>query len=373
MVLLTSSAVSVIISSGVVCTFTFLLFLSGYVLQQQTVRSLQEAIRQPPERKPVPTLPAKFRHQDNETFEAVVRESLDEAGQPLVIEEPLSQRPRQPSGMIQVSVDVTRGQQSLGNDPQEKKGHQAAQQYVESSEDPLYERLAYMFALLQPSDLCSALLFTEEHRKSSSLAIKPSIVLLYPSTWESSSAHEHTSVLKFMRNIQDQYSLIYHPVEIRDSWEVNAQLLGELQWTRWEYDRALYLRSPGMALNIGALDEALASSILRKSWAPLSATSGNNPDVLLYTPRGLQSPRKEMRRLVASAVASDAYEDQVYAESQVEKSAYVLLDEELLLHNQDEDDWTRLILDRFSRGRRSVCAGSGVMEDMEESNKYTNL
>jgi len=244
---------------------------------------------------------------------------------------------------------------------------------VEASEDPLYERLAYMFALLQPSDLCSALLFTEEHRKISSLAIKPSVVLLYPSTWESSSDHQYTSVLKFMREIQEQYNLIYHPVQVTDTWEVNAQLLGELQWTRWDYDRALYLRSPGMAMDIRALDEALASSLLRKSWSPLSATSGNNPDVLLYTRKGLQIPRKEMRRLVASAAASDAYEDQLYAESRVERSAYVLLDEELLLHNQDEDDWTRLILKRFSRGRRTVCAGSGILEDMKESDTGTNL
>ncbi|KEF52923.1 uncharacterized protein A1O9_10829 [Exophiala aquamarina CBS 119918] len=373
MVLLTSSAVSVVISSGVVCTFTFLLFLSGYVLQQQTVRSLQEAIRQPAERKPVPTLPAKFRHQENETVEAVIGESQDGSGRPLAIDEPLSQRPRHESGFIQVPVDMTRGEQALGNEPPGGQGQADAQQRFQSSDERLYEHLAYMFALLQPSDLCSALLFAEEHRKLSSLAVKPSVVLLYPSTWESSSRHQHTSVLKFMRDIQEQYSLIYHPVQISDSWEVNAQLLGELQWTRWGYDRALFLRSPGMATDVRALDEALASSILRKSWAPLSATSGNNPDVLLYTPKGLQIPRKEMRKLVASAVASDAYEDQVYAESRVEKSAYVLLDEELLLHNQDEDDWTRLILNKFSRGRRAVCAGSGILEDMKESDTHTNL
>lgn len=364
MVLLTSSAVSVMISSGVVCTFTFLLFLSGYVLQQQTVRSLQEAIRQPPERKPVPTLPAKFRHQENESVEAVV------GGEPLAIDEPLSQRPRQGQGMVQVTVPVQvdadgQHQRQLGNESPERKDRGAAQSPGSSAEDPLYERLAYMFALLQPSDLCSALLFTQEHRKSSSLAIQPSVVLLYPSTWETSSAGQHTSVLKFMRGIQEQYDLVYHPVQISNGWDVNAQLLGELQWTRWDYDRALYLRSPGLAINMGALDEALASSVLRKSWAPLSATSGNNPDVLLYTPKGLQSPRKELRSLVASAVVSDAYEDQVYAESRVDKSAYVLLDEELLLHNQDEDDWTRSILNRFNHGRRSVCAGSGILEDME--------
>lgn len=365
MVLLTSSAVSVIISSGVVCTFTFLLFLSGYVLQQQTVRSLQEAIRQPAQRQPVPTLPAKFRHDEEvETVEAVVGEALD--GALATGEEPLSQRHRQAPGMIRVPIEGSRGQQqqALENESPERKTQPDAHQQAGSPEDPLYERLAYMFALLQPSDLCSALLFTQEHRQSSSLAIHPSVVLLYPSTWEASSDHQHTSVLKFMRDIQEQYNLIYHPVQISDGWEVKTQLLGELQWTRWDYDRALYLRSPGLTINMGALDEALASSILRKSWAPLSATSGNDPDVLMYTPRGLQSPRKELRRLVASAVVSDAYEDQVYAESRVDKSAYVLLDEELLLHNQDEDDWTRRILDRFTQGRRSVCAGSGILEDL---------
>lgn len=49
--LLTSSHVSMLLSSGVVIFFTSLLFLSGYVLQQQTVASLQTAIKpkiQPP-------------------------------------------------------------------------------------------------------------------------------------------------------------------------------------------------------------------------------------------------------------------------------------------------------------------------------------
>ena len=49
--LLTSSHVSMLLSSGVVILFTGLLFLSGYVLQQQTVASLQTAIKpriQPP-------------------------------------------------------------------------------------------------------------------------------------------------------------------------------------------------------------------------------------------------------------------------------------------------------------------------------------
>ncbi|EPE35046.1 hypothetical protein GLAREA_10741 [Glarea lozoyensis ATCC 20868] len=45
MVLLTSSQVSVAISSFIVISFTLALFLSGYVLQQATVRDLRAAIK----------------------------------------------------------------------------------------------------------------------------------------------------------------------------------------------------------------------------------------------------------------------------------------------------------------------------------------
>jgi hypothetical protein len=45
MVLLTSSSVSAIVSMGVICIFTALLFLSGYVLQQQSVKNIQHALK----------------------------------------------------------------------------------------------------------------------------------------------------------------------------------------------------------------------------------------------------------------------------------------------------------------------------------------
>jgi len=48
MVLLTSGTISAAISSGIVFLFTSALFLSGYVIQQKTVNSLREQIREPP-------------------------------------------------------------------------------------------------------------------------------------------------------------------------------------------------------------------------------------------------------------------------------------------------------------------------------------
>ncbi|TVY21514.1 hypothetical protein LARI1_G000500 [Lachnellula arida] len=69
MVLLTSSQVSVAISSCIIFFFTTALFLSGYVLQQQTVRDIRAAIKP----QIVPTapelklfLPDKFRDQEGD-------------------------------------------------------------------------------------------------------------------------------------------------------------------------------------------------------------------------------------------------------------------------------------------------------------------
>ncbi|KAE9365306.1 hypothetical protein N431DRAFT_387434 [Stipitochalara longipes BDJ] len=65
--LLTSSQVSVAISSAIVFFFTSALFLSGYVLQQQTVRDLRAAIKPQLVRpKPGPDLylPPQFRDED---------------------------------------------------------------------------------------------------------------------------------------------------------------------------------------------------------------------------------------------------------------------------------------------------------------------
>lgn len=233
---------------------------------------------------------------------------------------------------------------------------------TESEEMPL-QRLAYIFALLEPSDLCSTLLFAKQQRSSTRLAADPSIVLLYPSTWETERSAVHTLVLSFMRDVQDLYDLIYHPVQIHSGYDVNALLLGELQWGRWEYDQALYLRSPGMILDGNALDAAL-SSTTRMSWVPLNPSAGDNPDVLLVTPRGLQSPRREMRKLAVPAIFghTSMHQDEVYAEDMGKQAAYVLFDEGHLDGDRDDNAWYGDLAHKFDRGIRTVCAGSGLLD-----------
>ncbi|EXJ75209.1 uncharacterized protein A1O5_01905 [Cladophialophora psammophila CBS 110553] len=351
MVLLTSSTVSVIISSGVVCMFTFLLFLSGYVLQQQSVRSIQEAIRRPPERRPVPTLPPRFQHQDNDTVPTVLEQPRD-GSQPVVVVES-NRRPGSDGGVLN-SVQVPVIIQDQNQAPLDSAA-ELSDLALGNSASP--QRIAYMFALLEPHHLCSALLFAKQRRLSSRLSKEPSIILLYPSTWESEFSALHTSTLSFMREIQELYNLVYHPVRIYDAWDVRSQLLGELQWGRWDYDQALYLRSPGMVLDSRALDAALTSLDIRKTWAPLNPSSGDNPELLLITPRGLQSPRRETKKLVYSVAANnpDVREPR-------QETAYVLLDNHGL-GDEEDNGWYGEIKRRFDQGTGTVCGGSGLLED----------
>ncbi|KAK5038319.1 hypothetical protein LTS07_001789 [Exophiala sideris] len=350
MVLLTSSAVSVALSGGVVCMFTFLLFLSGYTLQQQTVRSLQEAIRRPPEPKPVPTLPPQF-HDVNETV-AIDGESVqNEQRTGLTVAQAIDKLERL-GDSVQVPVVVQDdGQhylQGSSEAPTSSGTHSIA-----GSASPL-QRLAYMFTLSEPSDLCSTLLFVKQQRGSSRLPSEPSIILLYPVTWERETSDLYTSTLKFMRELQELHGLVYHPVQINGAGNMNAQLLGELQWHRWEYDQALYLRSPGIVLKRKALDDALASPASRKSWAPVDSSTGDNPELLLWTPNGLQSPRREMRRLVAVADAD-------WDEARYGDAAYVLIDRDNLDGAGHGETVSQALVHQFEEGRRSVCAGSGIL------------
>ncbi|EXJ92306.1 hypothetical protein A1O3_00856 [Capronia epimyces CBS 606.96] len=356
MVLLTSSAVSVAISGGVVCLFTFLLFLSGYVLQQQTVRALQDAFRQPPERKPVPTLPPQFQHLDNDTIHVALEEQPDGTGSVVS-----GTRGSDEAGDNLKSIRVPAVVEDASQAP---LGGFAPDQSLDK--DTLPKHFAYIFALLNPSDLCATLLFAKEQRSSSRLETEPSIILLYPSTWESDSSPLHTLALSFMRDVQDLYDLIYHPVQVRNGWDLRAQLLGELQWKRWDYDQALYLRTPGLILDSKVLDSALESTNPRGSWAPLNPSSGDNPDVLLVTPKGLQSPRKEMRKLAMPAGADHTQTegDDVNTEDAARNAAYVLFGEEDLGHVTSNNQWYRDHLRRFDEGRRSVCVGSGLLNNV---------
>lgn len=360
MVLLTSTAVSAAISGFIVCAFTFLLFLSGYVLQQRSVRSLQEALRQPPEPRPTPTLPPQFaspsdlpHNDDSKEVEEVI---VNLGGQREVVTVIQPEAADEPStiGLLQ-TPDPSHGGLSLAptSSPLE-------------TTSPI-DSLAYILTLPLPEDLCSAALFARQQRHSSSLIHSPAIIFLYPSTWETSPSPLHIAALTLLRDIQSEYSLTYHPVEISSIWSgfsINSQLLGELQRNRWDFDRILYLKSPGMVMDSSTLDQTLQLSNIRKSWAPVTASAGHDPEMLLWSrTKGLMMPRGDTRKLVVSAVTkhADHHAQEMEVEMRAKSAAYVLFDEEELDHRRNEKEWYGGLFEKFERERSSICKGRGLL------------
>jgi hypothetical protein len=382
MVLLTSSAISVAISSTVICIFTFLLFLSGYVLQQQTVRSLQEALHRPPEPKPSVILPQKFWLSEEDELDVVpsdagnglqlvqVNTRITEAGSQEVLgtdatdrpEHPIEESPENPVSPTEPSSDV------------------AASTILESAPSATSEqRLAYILALSSPQQICSALLFFKWQREKGLQT--PSLNLLYPSIWEvaDSTYPAYKTALDLMRNAEDTNNVILHPVEISAVWEgitIESQLLSGLQrnWMRWGFDRSIYLRSPGLALDITQLDSALSKSSLKKSWTPLSSAPQNAPDVLLMSAERnmIMVPRGTMRGLTVHANTGDheqrhSKEMEIEARLASKKAGYVVFDEKELEHRRGEKEWYGGVFERFERGQKEVCAGTPFVKHEGDS------
>ncbi|KXX80868.1 hypothetical protein MMYC01_202072 [Madurella mycetomatis] len=88
--LLTSAQVSVAVSSGVVFFFTAALFLSGYIIQQRTLRDLRAAIKPTPRPSPKVFLPDRFQQSTTELPDRSVivvddgEKGADQNGNPVV-------------------------------------------------------------------------------------------------------------------------------------------------------------------------------------------------------------------------------------------------------------------------------------------------
>ena len=415
MVLLTSSSISVAISSGVVCMFTFLLFLSGYVLQQQTVRSLQEALHAPPVPKPIPTLPVRFQNVETEddNLAQVAAEVLGTGGEdkteagheaikaffnasksdivvqnfetPSSVTEdvvvdgnnPTSDSPTESQASESVTTHKEQvdgiAPEQLEKMPQSEtpKATIASSSLISTElpdpsnptsapEKPL--RLAYILTLSLPSQICSALLFFK-HQSSSGSTIT-SRVVLYPSTWEQDPSNDaYTNALALMRIAQDDYGIIYHPVRTADAWEgisIESQLLGELQRYHWDYDRMMYLKTPGLAVDMAALDSTLTKSSLIRNWMPLKQDARADPPILLLSAKeGILAPRGATRRLTAEAATSHTnhHAGEMDVEAAAKMAAYVYFAEGELEHRKTEKEWYGGVFERFERERAEVCKG----------------
>lgn len=224
MVLLTSSTVSVIISTGVICTFTLLLFLSGYILQQQSVRSIQHALR-PPDPLSGPGSPkSPFKRSS----------PLLERGVVL----PGALPDQQESSQDDTSSQSTRG-----------TGNYAYLQLLSTPD---------------PSDICSAILFFK-HLSTNNTAIQDRL-FMYPQAWEDQPPDQQSkpisTALSMLRTASLKYGIWLLPIDMTAATsagyaptDTKLMRLGQIQFMN--YDSVLYLQTPGLVLDTAKLDAVL--------------------------------------------------------------------------------------------------------------------
>ena len=204
-------------------------------------------------------------------------------------------------------------------------------------------------------------------------------MLLYPSTWESHPDEDTLAALNLLRSAIDSHSstygqIILHPVQVSSVWSgagmIEGQLISEISRSRWDFDRLLYLRLPGMVTNLPSLHNALTNSDVRRSWAPLNSATASfysvtkSPTILLWTSgRGTLTPRGDLRRLVSelSTSHSSRHANEMEIEAKAQGSAWVSFDPVELEHRRSEKGWSGGVVEVFERGQREVCRGTNLL------------
>lgn len=227
--LLTQSQVSVALSSSIVVFFTLLLFLSGYVLQQKTVKGLHEAFK--------PRIP---------------------------------QRPPSHSGPEPEIVELSRsrlfgdngGERIVKTDFDRDVHSSAAGQRLD------WTRLAHIQLVRNHHHVCSAIMVLAELHKQKSPARR---LLLFPKAWadQKKAVKGETedpyvqSTRRLLRLAARRYKVELHPVApIRtvkgeDGEPVETYSLTSVYALHNDFDRALTIETPGIVLDAEPLDAIL--------------------------------------------------------------------------------------------------------------------
>ena len=262
MVLLTSSTISLALSSGIIFVFTFLLFLSGYVLQQQTVRGLQEALRAPP--PPKPTLPAIFQNIED--------------GRPDDLEDDESGNTFEGYDQIGGVDESIPGKVGKGfGHPPGSSGHQSYEQSVLSSEaNDDYRRgsggnqHAYIQLLSnpEPSEICSAILLFKT-LEAAGRSVRSDRLILYPKEWDLDlPSGDVAAAMAMLHAPNDGFKINHIPIELPESMSsrlVEGGLRESSLSLLRQYTSILYLRSPGLIVDAKKLDHAFHSKSLESS------------------------------------------------------------------------------------------------------------
>lgn len=221
--LLTQSQVSVAVSSGVVIVFTFLLFLSGYVLQQRTVTGLQATIR-PRHPKPPPSYVARAR-----SDEVKLTPSRFFKGNGLV-------------------VRIKRAEEIAGQDVD-------------------WKRLGHVQLVRGHHDVCNAVMILAELHRLKSPARR---ILLFPRPWAEEKSATRGQIVdpfldssrRLMRLAVRRYGVELRPVEpiiqtMEDGSERELYSLASA-YALTDLNRVLAIETPSLLLDAIPLDRILA-------------------------------------------------------------------------------------------------------------------
>ncbi|KAJ5851553.1 uncharacterized protein N7529_010938 [Penicillium soppii] len=261
MVLLTASTVSTIVSMGVIGIFTTLLFFSGYVLQQQSVKNIQHALK--------PQEAAQMaRHGSGPAF-----------------------------------------QQKRGLSGDQTHGNYA---YVQLLSEP------------DPSDICSAILFFKQ-LSTNGTAVQDRLFVYPEQWDRMSAkklGKSATQALSILRAASAKYNIWLLPIDMSAATAAgysttNTKLLrlGQIQFM--QYDSVLYVQTPGLLLDTGKLDDMLFSRPLplrhdknrpdsynNEAWIPMPLRANRDaalPPAYLITVNNIENGNVEARTHIPNA------------------------------------------------------------------------
>ncbi|OJD19340.1 hypothetical protein AJ78_00702 [Emergomyces pasteurianus Ep9510] len=293
MVLLTSSTISFAISTSIIGLFTTLLFLSGYVLQQKSVRGIQAAI-----------IPSTTPHLAPRHYPVaggspagayvIVNQGKDAFSSPDVVVAD--------NGDAKVRSGGDLGQQS-GNEQGSSRHAEQSSRYGQKHDQ------AYLQMISRPSvsGICSSLLFFKT--LASQNETQTDKVFLYPQSWDHNSPTKNIAkALSLLKQHQDEYGIIIHPIDMADRtyrFPSNTKLLSRASHKLTHYEKIFYTRSPGVLLDSSKLNQLFFtppptfSSTSASSYSPFSPwkrrkITKNNSKTDMWVPTRLSTVNADL-------------------------------------------------------------------------------
>lgn len=236
---------------------------------------------------------------------------------------------------------------------------------------------AYVQLLSSPAQICSALLFFRTQVKHNGDDFHR--VIIYPSFWEADTSWEpYRSALNLLLSLKEEYKLEYYAVNVDELSTTEADtertLLAYLTTHDWRFDRMLYLRTPGIVVNVPMLNSALYDSsdtaLPSKSWTRIAPELfATTPSILLMTgtDHGVYVPRGRNRRLITEAFAIDD-ESNIKESSRngAENAAYIHIEDSELEHRRALASWPNSVFQRYDQDRTELCDGFALQGGRSE-------